>query len=43
MLIELEKMISQAHRKISRIKGIEYCPTVKEIEEVINKMIILKH
>jgi len=39
MNIEIEKLISKAHRKITRIKGIEYSPTVKEIEEKIKEFL----
>lgn len=35
---ETEKLVAEAHRKITRIKGMEYSPTADEISNQVNKM-----
>jgi hypothetical protein len=37
--VELQKLISQAHKNITRIKGIQYSPTSEEIQNEINEII----
>lgn len=35
---EIEKIIKQAHDAITRIKGKDYAPTSREIQEYIDKL-----